>query len=330
MPYKEQEEHMFRQHRLTGISAFVLFLATIAPAAAMDTLTVSREFVSPISNPTAIEWDGHSFWISNIKTIYVFKLDDSLTVVDSIYTSHSRIAAIAFKNADMWIAIDSVAKDTLVGTNIYNIFRFYRINIQTGGTVDSISLRAGWVNAGDTGYICGLAIHNDSFYVTLNAGYSSGIYVLDSMDRIAGLLNYLPLSGISFINGTLWGIRRNAYGSEGNWVTDLAGKDLSPLALPFYATDIAFNGDFAMVCDMRDSKLMQIHLDALDVKLKSFSHLPTDHHARFNARPFINCNTYDQRMESRFVYFNLKGRKCNSYSPFYKGTAAQVLIQAAK
>ena len=101
---------------------------------------------------------------------------------------------------------------------------------------------------------------------------------------------------------------------------------MNPFALTFEATDIAYNGDFAMACDMRDSKLMQIHLDALDVKRKSFSHQPSEHHAR----QFFNGNTYGRRMESRFVCFTIKGQKFNSYSHFYNGHATQVLIQAAK
>jgi hypothetical protein len=321
---------MFRQHCLIGISVFVLYMASIAHAAAIDTLTISREFVSPISHPTAIEWDGHSFWISNLKSPYLYKLDGNMAVVDSLYTAHSRVTAIACNAADMWIAIDSIAKDTLVGSSIYKIFRLYRMNTQTGVAVDSLSLRAGWVNVHDTGYICGLAIHNDSFYISLNAGYSSGIYILDSTGHVAGLLDYLPFSGISFINGTLWGIRSNNYGSEGNWVTDLARGDVNPFALTFYATDIAFNGDFAMVCDMRDSKLIQIHLDALGVKRKSFSNLLADRRARPSLRLSLNGNTCGHGMESRWVYFTVKGQKFNSYSPFYKGNAAQVLIQSAK
>lgn len=319
---------MFRQHRLIGISIFVLLVVLTAHGGAFDTLTVSGEFVSPISHPTAIEWDGYSFWISNMKSPYLYKLDGNMAVVDSIYTDHSRVSAIACNAADMWVAIDSVAKDTLVGNNIYNIFRFYRINIQTGGTVDSISLRAGWVNVGDTGYVCGLAIHNDSFYVALNAGYSSGIYVLDSTGRMAGLLNYLPLSGISFINGTLRGIRRNNNGSEGNWVTDLARGDLNPFSLTFYATDIAFNGDFAMVCDMRDSKLMQIHLDALNVKRNSFSYHSINHNVQFGVRLSLKGNNYG--METGCVQFNMKGQRFISYSHSYNEHATQISIQAAK
>ena len=181
---------------LTGISVFVLFIISIAHTAATDTLTVSREFVSPISHPTAIEWDGHSFWISNIKTPYVYKLDDSLKVVDSIYTSHSRIAAIAFENTDLWIAIDSVASEILVGNIIYKVFRVYHIDTQTRTITDSISFRAG--NVSDTGYVCGLAIHTDSLYITINTGYSSGLYFVDSVSQTTKLIDYLPLSGISY------------------------------------------------------------------------------------------------------------------------------------
>ena len=213
---------------LIRTTVIISCMMTIANGGAIDTLSIYREFVSPISHPTAIEWDGHSFWISNMKSPYLYKLDGNMAVVDSIYTAHSRVSAIACNAADMWIAIDSVAKDTLVGNNVYKIFRLYRINTQPGAVVDSISLRAGWVNVRDTGYICGLAIQNDSFYVSLNAGYSSGIYVIDSTGRVTGLLDY-SWSGISFITGNLWGIRRSANGSEGNWVTDMERGRCEPV-----------------------------------------------------------------------------------------------------
>jgi hypothetical protein len=319
---------MFSQHRLIGISVYVLFMASIAHGDAIDTLTVSHEFISPIPNPTAIEWDGHSFWTSNMKRPYVYKVDESMIVVDSIYTSHSRISAIAFRNTDLWIAIDSVAKDTLAGNNMYKIFRFYRINIQTGGTVDSVSSRANWVNVGDTGYVCGLAIHNDSFYITINAGYSSGLYFVDAVSQTTKLIDYLPLSGISVIENRIWGIRRTANGSEGNWVTDLVRKDISPLALTFYATDIASNGTYLLICNMRNSKLVQIQLDALNVKRNSFSYRSTNHNAQFGVRLFIKGNNYG--METSCFRFNMKGQRFTTYSHSYNNHATQISIQATK
>lgn len=318
---------MIADHRLLTSLYAVLFYFTLSYAS-IDTLHSVKEYQSPISNPTAIEWDGHSFWISNMKTPYVYELDDSLKVVDSIYTSHSRISAIAFENTNLWIAIDSIAKDTLVNNANYKVYKIYNINTQTDAIVDSISFRAIASNVYDTGYVCGLAIHNDSVYITINAGYSSGLYFVDSVSQTTKLIDYLPLSGISVIDNRIWGIRRKANDSEGNWVTDLVRKDLSPLALTFYATDIATNGTYLLICNLRDSKLIQIQLDALNVRRNSFAYRSTNHNVQFGVRLSLKGNNYG--METGCIQFNMKGQRFISYSHSYNEHATQISIQAAK
>jgi hypothetical protein len=302
-------------------------IVTIGNGRSLDTLKVSHEFVSPIPNPTAIDWDGQSFWISNMKSPCVYKLDQNMSTVDSIRTAHSRISAIAFNNTDLWVAVDSAAKDTLIGSGVYKVFRIFHVNTQTGTEGDSISFRAGAVNVNDTGYVIGLAIHNDTFYVTLNAGYSSGIYTIDPAAQTTKLLSYLPLSGFSFVNNILLGIRRTFNNSEGNWVTDLARDDSAMFVLTFYATDIASNGINLMLCDMRESKIMQIPLFPTNVKRTSISYCPI---TNIQYDLHISLKGDIHRIESNSKRYTIQGQRVTSCSNSYNNHASQVSIQRKK
>jgi hypothetical protein len=313
---------------LIRVIVCICCIVTIGNSLTLDTLKVSDEFISPIPNPTAIEWDGQSFWISNMKSPCVYKLDQNMVAVDSIRTAHARISAIAFNNADLWIAIDSTAKDTLIGTGAHKIFRAFRVNTQTGMEEDSISFRPVWVNVYDTGFVMGLAIHNDTFYVTLNAGYSSGIYTINPVAQTTKLLSYLYLSGFSFINNEILGIRITYRGFQGNWITDLARYDSAPFVLTFYATDIASNGIDLMLCDMRESKIMQIPLFPTNVKRNSISYCPINTNIQYDLHISLKGDIH--RIESNSKRYTIQGQWVTSCSNSYNNHASQVSIQRKK
>jgi hypothetical protein len=303
-------------------------IVTVGNSLTLDTLKVSHEFISPIPNPTAIGWDGQSFWISNMKSPCIYKLDQNMSAVDSVQTAHSRISAIAFNNADLWVAVDSAAKDTLIGSGVYKVFRISHVNTLSGTEEDSISFRAGAVNVNDTGYVMGLAIHNDTFYVTLNAGWSSGIYTIDPVAQTTKLLSYLPLSGFSFINNEILGIRITYRGFLGNWITDLARDDSIPLVLTFYATDIASNGIDLMLCDMSESKIMQIPLFTTYVKRSPGPFCPMS--ATIQYGPHISLKGNIHPIEPNSKRCNIMGQKVASCLNSYDNHATQVTIQGKK
>jgi len=310
------------------VVVFISCIVTIGNSRSLDTLKVSHEFISPIANPTAIGWDGQSFWISNMKSPCVYKLDQNMSAVDSIRVSHSRISAITFNNADLWIVVDSTAKDTLIGTILHKVFRIFRINTQTGKEEDSISFRPVWENVYDTGFVMGLAIHNDTFYVTLNAGYSSGIYTIDPATQTTKLLSYLYLSGFSFINNEILGIRITYRGFQGNWITDLARYDSDPFVLTFYATDIASNGIDLMLCDMSESKIMQIPLFTTNVKHSPGPFCPMSTTIQYG--PHISLKGNDHPIESNSKSYTILGQSVTSCSNSFHNLATQVSIQRKK
>jgi hypothetical protein len=313
---------------LIRVTVCISCIVTVGNSLTLDTLQVSHEFISPIPNPTAIEWDGQSFWISNMKSPCIYKLDQNMSAVDSVRTAHSRISAITFNNADLWIAVDSAAKDTLIGSGVYKVFRVFRVNTQTGTEEDSVSFRTGWVNANDTGFVTGLAIHNDTFYVTFNAGWSSGIYTINPVGQTAKLLSYLPLSGFSFINNEILGIRMTYPNSQGNMVTDLARDDSIPFILTFYATDIASNGIDLMLCDMSESKIMQIPLFATNVKRSSISYCPINTNIQYGLHISLKGDIH--RIESNSKRYTIQGQRVTSCSNSYDNHATQVSIQGKK
>jgi hypothetical protein len=231
----------------------------------MDTLIKESTYASPIQNPVTIEYYGGYFWIANLSSSKVYKLNSDMVLIDSIEQYRSQICGICFKDSKLWVAVDKPAEDILISIN--NLpYKIYGIDPMTKSITDSLLFQIEPTNL-NGGLIYGLGVQNDTFLLSLSKGWSSGIYSVYSK-TIPQLKNYLPLSGLTTIANEIWGIRRSDSDNErnGHYITSLTRGDSMMIEIEISGSDIAYDGTSIFVCLPEQSSIVKLVSTAVAVR----------------------------------------------------------------
>lgn len=284
-----------------------------------DTLTTESDYPSPISNPTAIDYYNGFFWIANLSSPKVYKLDSDMILTDSIEFHRSRICGISHKNGRLWVSVDEPAPYVVTATNDVP-YRIYEIDVSSKTVSDSLFFKIGGTSH-DTGLIYGLGIMNDTFFISLNMGFSSGIYSIDS-EETQKLKSYLPLSGLTAIGNELWGIRRNADIRNGNLITSLTKDDSLAIRIDVNGSDIAYDGNNIFVCNPDQSRIHKL----IALKVPTINRIKRNATGEPQSAFKVIAFSNEQTVGNRTSLFTLNGQIAGFSRRDNQALASQVII----
>lgn len=284
-----------------------------------DTMMVDNSFTSPITNPVAIEFFENSFWIANLTQSKIYKLNSSMILIDSIEVGHNRISGIAYKGQKLWIAVDRPVNDVAIPSN-YLPYRIYGIDLISKTITDSIFFKLGSI-PNDTGIVLGISTLNDTLCITLNMGWSSGIYSIIP-EETPVLKNYLPLSGMTLIGNELWGIRRSFNDRIGCCITTISRADSLSIPIEVTGSDLAYDGTNVFICIPEESQITKLKAAELAVKNTQTSKKGCRHLDTYN---LIDIGNHFAR-QSGTQYISLHGRKMNGLKKNNAIIGSQVFI----
>ena len=285
----------------------------------MDTLKTEFTYSSPIQNPLSIEYYEGYFWIANLLNPKIYKLNSEMILIDSIELHRSHICGICFKENKLLISVDESVKDIASPAN-YLPYRIYGINPTTKSITDSSLFKLD-ATGRDTGMIYGFGVQNDTFLLTLNKGWSSGIYSINS-EALTDLKSYLPLSGLTIIANDIWGIRRSDNGRTGHFITSLTRGDSLMIEIGVNGSDIAYDGTNIYVCIPEQSSIVKLISTAVavrNIQTKFNSHEP-----QFTSKCYyLNIRQIDRNVNSLVT---LNGRITESFKKHNGQFGNQVFI----
>lgn len=306
-------------NKIQGKMNITLFFLCSINVYSLDTLYTEIDYPSPILNPIAIEYFNDYFWIANLIDTKVYKLNSDMILLDSIETYHSRICGIYNEDNFLWISVDEPVVDVVTQSNFIS-YRIYKIDIELKTIIDSLLFKISGVNP-DTGLIFGLEKIKDTFVISLNMGFSSGIYSIYS-EETEKILKYLPLSGLTVISNELWGIRRKANGRNGNKITSLTNNDSLAIQIDVNGTDIAYDEKNIFVCNSDQSKIHK--LMTLEVSLRNIKRQSKNGKSQslYRLISFID----EKRPKNKIISFTLKGQNVRYLQNKNQGFASQIII----
>ena len=284
-----------------------------------DTMKVDRSFTSPIANPVAIEFCENSFWIASLSQSKVYKLNSSMILIDSIDVGHKRISGIVYKDQKLWLSVDQPVND-ITTTNGYVPYRIYGVSLISNIVTDSIFFKLESVH-NDTGIVLGISTLNDTFCITLNMGWSSGIFSIIP-EGAALRKSYLPLSGMALIGNELWGIRISSNGRNGRWITSIRRDDSLPLPIEVMGSDLAYDGTNIFVCIPEESTIAK--LEAANLPVKNSRTLKEEFRQIKTYRAITIRNKGCSQIKHQYI--SLHGRKMNDGKKDNAIIGSQILI----
>lgn len=283
-----------------------------------DTLTTECDYPSPISNPIGIECYDACFWINNLSSPKIYKLNSDMVLIDSIEIHRSRICGICQKGGNLWVAVD---EPVMVDSHDnYLHYRIYRIDLSTKSISDSLCFKTNGTG-NDTGLIYGLGIMNDTLFVSTNMGWSSGIYSI-SPDGFLNLRSYLLLSGLTVIENELWGISRNSYARNGTMITSLTRDDSLEIRIDVNGTDIAYDGNNLFVCNPDQSRIYKLKAPKLSIGNRTKRIVTGKSRSAFRVISFNN----EQSVGNTPSLFALNGRIAGFSKLGNPALASQIII----
>ncbi len=272
----------------------------------MDTLKTECTYPSPILNPITIEYYGGYFWLANLSSTKIYKLNSDMVLIDSIEQHRSQISGICFKDNKLWVIVDKPVE--YIHLSIAHLpYKICEIDPITKSITDSLLFQVEPASFSN-GLISGFCVQNDTFLLSLNRGWSSGIYSINSK-TMPQLKNYLPLSGLTTIANEIWGIRRSDNGRTGHCITSLTRGDSMMIEIKVEGSDIAYNGTNIFVCIPEQSSIVKLASTAVAVRnnrLESKSHDP-----QFTSKCFFLNNRQIDRNVNSLVTLN--GRISESF-----------------
>ncbi|MBN1576685.1 MAG: hypothetical protein JW913_09050 [Chitinispirillaceae bacterium] len=296
----------------------LIFLCCIN-AYSTDTLTTERDYLSPISNPTTIEYYNDCFWIANLSNPKVYKLNNDMTLDDSIEIHRSRICGICHKNGRLWVSIDEPVPDVATVSNDVP-YRIYKIDVSSKTISDSLLFILGGIPS-HTGLLFGLGISNDTFIISV----SSGIYSINTEGGIQRISNS-PFSGLTVIGNGLWGIRRNNITGIGNMILSLTKDDSLAIPIDVNGSDIAYDGNNIFVCDPDQSKIHKLTALKVPVKNKIKHIADGEPRSAFKVISF----SYEPTSGNRASLFTLNGQTARFLRKKNQTPVYQVIVGIGK
>lgn len=285
----------------------------------MDTLKTACTYPSPISEPITIEYYEGYFWLANLSSTKIYKLNSDMVLIDSIEQHRSHVCGICFKDNKLWATIDKPVED--MDLSIAHLpYKIYGIDPITKSITDSLFFQIEPATRSN-GLICGFGVQNDTFVLSLNRGWSSGIYSIN-FKTMPQLKNYLPLSGLTTIANETWGIRRSDNGSTGHYITSLTRGDSMMIEIKVEGSDIAYDGTSIFVCIPEQSSIVKLVSTAVAVRNNRME--PKFHNPQSFSKAFFPYKKCINRNVNSIVTLN--GRITESIKSYNEQSGNQVFI----
>jgi hypothetical protein len=230
----------------------------------IDTLVIDSSFVCPVANPSYFKFYKDKFYIAKHGEKNIYVVSRSMKCEDTITTPLTRIDAMAIQEDFLWIMPDSSIRERIsyeqVSDTMYDSIRFrsfpiYKFDLTSGLLIDSVVFEISFNDRIDTNYIWGLEVYMDKFVVAINGGWGPCVLFVERQEphNVSYHCCAHPMGMVAIgneINAVRYGKALTTFNINSEMLEDPINH-----ILPFFATDIAYDGQNIWFCDYFNSML---------------------------------------------------------------------------
>jgi hypothetical protein len=199
-------------------------------------LSLGYGFPSPTTNPGCIEYHNDNLWICGTENSTIYRTDTSGILEDSIFIENVQISGFAFHKEELFVAGVNSINDS-----VYII----RVDDRNGAKVDSFAIH-------DRYHVNDLCSDGNNLFLITEAGWSSGIYLVDTIQKSITPESYRYMKCMEYYQGIF-------LSAASNELTVL-NKDFIPIetyTTDTYVTDLAHDHDNIWICCSDSSAILR-------------------------------------------------------------------------